>query len=240
MIKPEEVALTSKRGRERRTVWFVDGPETSAHPLCVFLDGEHYLKNLEALATLDTLMASQLVPRMSLAFVSNVDDAARHEDYTCNDAYAAMVGEELVPWARRRRPSIQETDNVLCGVSLSGLAAAHISLRYPEIFPLVLAQSGSFWWNDLRFAGLVRESPSCGRRYWLSVGDLETDTGVTHPPSGIYQAVSQIVGVESAVEALGAAGADVHLHRFHGGHAFAPWRSELGEAVAWLLRGQPD
>jgi enterochelin esterase-like enzyme len=71
----------------------------------------------------------------------------------------------------------------------------------------------------------------------MSVGDMETDTNVSHPPSGLHQTVSQIVAVEAAVAALEAAGADVHFNRFHGGHSFAPWRNELGEALQWLLRG---
>ena len=50
------------------------------------------------------------------------------------------------------------------------------------------------------------------------------------------QHISQIDGVERARAALVDAGADVHLHRFHGGHTFAPWRAELADALRWLAR----
>jgi enterochelin esterase-like enzyme len=73
-------------------------------------------------------------------------------------------------------------------------------------------------------------------RFWLSVGDEETDVNVTHPPTGIFQRISQIAGVERAHAVLEENGGEVNCHRFRGGHAFTPWRAELSEALPWLLR----
>ena len=90
------------------------------------------------------------------------------------------------------------------------------------------------WWQDKRFAQIVAQHAPISGRYWLSVGDGETDTDVRHPPTGMHQMVSQIAGVEAAVAALERAGATVHLERFEGGHTFAPWRAELPRALSWL------
>ena len=69
----------------------------------------------------------------------------------------------------------------------------------------------------------------------LSVGDKGIDENVFHPPTNMHQEYSQIVGVQSAVDALKARGAKVNYHLFNGGHEFGPWTAELGDALQWLL-----
>lgn len=221
----EEVTIGSSS--YARTAWIAPGPAT-AHSLCLVLDGEHYLGGMDALPVLDSL-----APRTFL-FLSHGGAAARHVDYVGNAEFARFVGEDVVPWARARVPALAGGDHLICGVSLSGLAAAHVAVSYPEIFSRALCQSGSFWFAPDRFAALVRARPPASSRFWLSVGDLETDTDVTHPPTGLFQTISQIEGVERACGVLREAGAEVRLERFHGGHSFPPWRAELAAALQWL------
>ncbi len=178
-------------------------------------------------------MESGAIPRATFVFVSHVDGAARHDDYVCNDRYSEFIEREVVRWARERVPSIQEDGNLIGGLSLSGLAAAHIALRRPDLFSYALCQSGSFWW----LADHPIEFPATRSRFWLSVGDEETSTEVAHPPSGIFQRVSQIDGVRQVARRLELAGATVELNVYSGGHAAAPWRAELGPALRWLFGG---
>jgi len=220
-----------------RLVWFSAGPK-AMHPLCVFLDGDFYLK-MELPSILDKLIASGRIPRMSFAIVAHNGGQSRHEDYVCNDRFARFVSEELFIWAKNRVESIQANGNLICGLSLSGLASAHIHMTFPNLFSASLSQSGSFWWNRKRFAELVRGRRLPNARYWLSVGDQETAESATHAPSGMRQEFSQIEGVKSAVHALTAAGAEVVYREFHGGHAFEPWMSELPEALEWLTENRP-
>ena len=120
---------------------------------------------------------------------------------------------------------------MICGLSLSGLQAAFTACRHPDVFSLALCQSGSFWWladNEILW-------PATNARFWLSVGDKETATNVSHPPTGLFQGISQIAGVETAAQRLSALGGGVRCHRYAGGHAAAPWREELGPALQWLL-----
>lgn len=224
-------------GGYRRTVWFSAGPDRTNHPLCVFLDGDHYLESVGAEAILRESIAAGRIPQMSFAFVAHHSAAARHEDYTCNDRFAGFVARHLLAWAVGRVPSIASEGNIVCGLSLSGLASAHIALTFPQVFSRSLCQSGSFWWRQQRFATLAREhAPTSGSRYWLSVGDEETEEDVSHPPTAMVQGVSQITGVVSAVEGLRAGGAEVEYHLLRGGHAFGPWADELGDALRWLSR----
>jgi iron(III)-enterobactin esterase len=218
-----------------RSAWLVEGPATN-HSLCILLDGEHYRDNVHALPIFSTLMQRGSIPPMTLVFVSNGGAAARHSDYVCDPQFARFIAEDVVSHARARVPSLSAERHLICGLSLSGLAAAHIALLYPTRFPAALCQSGSFWFEPDAFARLARQRAPVATRFWLSVGDEETATNVTHPPTGLFQGISQIAGVERARAALEEHGGEVNCHRYRGGHTFDPWRAELGDALQWLLR----
>jgi predicted alpha/beta superfamily hydrolase len=61
-------------------------------------------------------------------------------------------------------------------------AAAFITLRRPAVFSNALCQSGSFWWLADHHVDL----PATHARFWLSVGSEETDTQISHPPTGCF------------------------------------------------------
>lgn len=235
---------TTIEGRDyTRTAWFVAGPKQTSHALGVFLDGEYYLEKVGALTILEKAVASGRIPPMSFLFIPSNGPQSRHEDFTCNDQYTRFVAEEVIDWAKNQVGSISTEGNLVCGLSLSGLASAHATLKYPKVFSSALSQSGSFWWDDRRFATLARSHSDIRSRHWLSVGDKEIQEDVSHPPTGMYQGVSQVLGCQSAVDALRASGAEVRHHVYRGGHAFDPWREELDEALQWLVgseRGEPN
>lgn len=188
---------------------------------------------MQAVQVLEALLESGSIPPATFVFVSHLSGAARHEDYTCNDRYSEFIERNVVQWARAQVPSIQASDNLIAGLSLSGLAAAHIALRRPDLFSYALCQSGSFWW----LADHPAEMPETQARFWLSVGDQETATEVSHPPTQLYQRVSQIEGVKSVAQRLEGLGATVAYNVYGGGHAMAPWRAELASALHWLFGG---
>lgn len=227
----EESTVISSCGEYTRTVWFLPSLSDQPHPLCLFLDAEHYLRDMRVLPIIAGLIGSGAIPPVTCAFVSHVNGAARHADLTCNESYARFIAEDVVARARQRDPNIQSGENIICGLSLSGLAGAHIAFRYPDTFSFALCQSGSFWWladNDVSL-------PPTRTKFWLSVGDQERDIDVTHPPSGLHQRVSQIEGVEAAARRFEELGGTVNYAPYSGGHAIAPWREELGPALAWLI-----
>jgi enterochelin esterase family protein len=234
-VPAEAISIKSTEREYVRSAWLIEGPRTD-HSLCVLLDGELYRDNVDALPILSTLMQRGTVPPMTLVFVSHGDAAARHTDYVYDPQFARFIAEDVVSRARARVPSLSEDRHVICGLSLSGLAAAHIALLYPTRFPAALCQSGSFWLDPDAFAHVAQQRPPVGTRFWLSVGDEETDAGVSHPPTGLVQRMSQIEGVERARAVLEEHGAEVNCHRYRGGHTFEHWRAELSDALPWLLR----
>ncbi len=234
-VAGQELSIESTGREYVRSAWLVEGPRTD-HSLCVLLDGEHYRDNVQALPIISTLMQRGSLPPMTLVFVSHGGAAARHSDYVCDPQFARFIAEDVVSRARSRVPSLSAERHLICGLSLSGLAAAHIALLYPTRFPAALCQSGSFWFEPEAFAQLARQRPPVKTRFWLSVGDEETAADVSHPPTGLFQGISQIAGVERARAALEENGGDVNCHRYRGGHAFEQWRAELGDALQWLLR----
>lgn len=132
-------------GEYTRTVWVIPGPP-EPHPLYLFLDGEHYLRDMFIAPVARGLTACGRVPSGTWAFVSHVCGADRIADYTCNERYTSFIAEDVVS-ALRSRFSLAPFGHVIGGLSLSALAAAHLTLRYPGLFNSALCQSGSFWWR---------------------------------------------------------------------------------------------
>src|SRR4029079_11687954 len=185
-VLAEEMSIASTEREYVRSAWLIEGPKT-AHSLCVLLDGELYRDNVTALPIFSRLRRRGSIPPMTLVFVSHGGAAARHSDYLGDPQFARFIADDVVSRARARVPSLSAERHVICGLSLSGLAAAHIALLYPTRFPAALCQSGSFWWEPDAFARLAQERAPVKTRFWLSVGDEETDVNVSHPPTGLFQ-----------------------------------------------------
>ncbi|MEJ7602992.1 MAG: alpha/beta hydrolase-fold protein [Kofleriaceae bacterium] len=236
----EELSITSAAGEYVRSAWLVEGPQT-AHSLCVLLDGEHYRDGIQALPIFSTLIQRGSIPPLTLVFVSHGGSAARHADYLDDPQFARFIAEDVVGQARARVPSLSAERHLICGLSLSGLAAAHIALRYPTRFAAALCQSGSFWFEPDGFARLARLRPPLKTRFWLSVGDEETATQVSHPPTGLVQDLSQIAGVERARAVLEEAGGEVNCHRYWGRpcHRALAGRARRCPAMAVADRVEP-
>jgi len=220
-----------------RNIWYLPCPADIQHRLCVFLDGEHYQRDMQAVPALAELLEGPTSLPLSLLFVSHVapgEGAAEYEarrtaDYTCNEGYARFTAEEIVQWATRRNPGIRPSGHVICGLSLSGLQSAFTTIRHPAVFSSCLSQSGSFWWLHGRSLDL---GPTKAK-FWFSVGDQETATQVAHSPQ-LYQMMSQIAGVEMAAENCRRSGGTVHFCKYPGGHDMAAWKAELPTALRWL------
>ncbi|MEO0795014.1 MAG: alpha/beta hydrolase-fold protein [Verrucomicrobiota bacterium] len=234
-MKLEEHSVSSRDGAYTRKVWMRPGPVDRVHPLAIFLDAEYYLRDMDSPQMLEGLMESSAIPELTILFVSHVDVPARVENFTCNPRYASFIAEDLFGWAREQNASIQASNNLISGLSLSGLQGVFTALSYPQKFSYCLAQSGSFWWEDCRLIGEIANYAASGQRYWLSVGDEEVATHIDRPQIGLYQEVSQIEGVTRTADALRTIGAEVSYHLFKGGHAPAPWSDDLPKGMQWLF-----
>lgn len=233
-IKLEEHVVSCPKTKYERIVRLKRGPKEHAHRLLLFLDGEHYWRDMNAIPVIENLIRNGHLPDMSIALVGHVSGAARHEDYTCNERYADFIGEAVMPWLNDAIGNLQPQGHTICGLSLSGLMATYLTLRHPNLFGSCLSQSGSHWWKPEEFTHFVRQQSPTTARFWLSVGSEETESNVTHPPTGLLQKVNQIEGVEKTAALLKDMGGTVHYHQFDGGHQLQPWRHELTDALPWL------
>jgi enterochelin esterase-like enzyme len=236
MIPPQEHLVSNASGSCSRKVWLMDAPGTvPAKRLGIFLDGEYYVHRMNAPAAIEALQKSGMIEPMTCLFVSHVDGAARHTDLTCNPEYAAYIAREVVGWIRARQPHLEKGGHLIAGPSLGGLAAAFTTLQHPHVFARCLSHSGSFWWKEEWLTKHLHGMPHSQLRFWLSVGDKETATGVSHPPTGLLQNVTQVAACERFAKALAMQHHRVLYRVFEGGHEFGPWKDELPNALQWLL-----
>jgi len=226
--------VSSKDLSYERTVWLLDQAAQSSSELIVFLDAELYLERTSALKTIHRWRDAGLIPQGPVLFVSNNGAASRHEDFTCHPGYANFIASDVMDWARQSYPDVK--DGVIFGLSLSGLAAAYIASRHPAVFRAAVCQSPSFWWDQARFADELPTSARPGQEYWICVGSDETSAGVSHPPSGLYQGMTQIAGCSQTVAALRSKGYEVSYREYRGGHDPACWGEDLALALPWVWR----
>lgn len=221
-----------------RRVW-VERVGVGRTPLVVLLDGEYYRDRMQLLERLREATSDEVLPPATYAFVSHVDetmtdqDSVRWRESFCNETFADFVVDDVIP-AVEATLSDTPSQRILAGLSLTGLAATHIALRRPSMFDAVIAQSGSFWWNDCWLAK-QRELLACQPTVFeLCCGLEEVDTNVDHG-HGLLQAVSQLDANSQLVDALTQAGHTVRFETYAGGHALAPWAEHFVPALKRLI-----
>jgi enterochelin esterase family protein len=149
-------------------------------------------------------------------------------------AYAEFLANELVPHVVPEHPELDAARKILIGLSLSGLAAAHAALTTSR-FHAAVCQSPSFWWENERLAASLPAAKDQAPAFWVSVGDCETTSGVSHAPSGLWQETSQRESCARGSAAFERAGYRVAHREFRGGHDPACWRDDLMLAIPWAM-----
>lgn len=232
---PVEYLIANSSGTIERPVWLSVPGEEAARGAILFLDGELYRERVRAQDVVDALVAAGAIPPVRCLYVSNAGAAARHADYTCSDAYAAFIAHDVAGWFAEQDAAACAGRIVLAGLSLSGLAAAHMAIRHPAPWRSVICQSPSFWWQDESFR---RQLPPAAPQHpplWVCVGDAETSREVAHPPSGLWQGETQIDACRRTCDDLARLGYDVRYGTYAGGHDPAHWADDLRLALQWAI-----
>ena len=217
-----------------RKVWIEPPTCDDASDCLIFLDAEIYRDRVKAPEIIQDLQATGQVRPIVSVYLSYLDTAARHTDFTCNEAFSRFVAISFRDWIEKSVGRFERY--FLCGLSLSGLSAAFTCLQHPSAFSGTLCQSPSAWWNDEWLAACVdREKPNHGR-YWISVGDQELEENVSHPPSGLLQKSNQLDSVRRLTKKIEASCKALHYAEFPGGHDPACWAGELPGAISWLTQ----
>jgi enterochelin esterase-like enzyme len=230
-IKLEKHTISDSVTGYSRSIRLLRSPADQPQRLCLFLDGELYLQKMKIAPVLEDLNKRGALPPVTFAFFDHLNMKAREQDYTCNDKFGNFIGEKVIPWLQHEVSGLRPGHHLIGGLSLSGLASAWLALQYPGHFRYCLSQSGSFWWNNQFLAKSAAKRDPISTRFWLSVGNRETE--VDEPPE-----VSQIEGVKNAHRVLSSLGATVHYNEYDGGHDLKYWRAELEQALHWLLSGK--
>lgn len=226
----DEAEIASPAFAAPREVWLQ--PSLGATRCCIFLDANLYLDRVEAAAVVNHVFPESGRPPLSCVYFSAPSAAARHEDFVCNDSFTDFLADELVPWIEQRT-TVHES-YYLCGLSLSGLAAAYAALRRSDVFSGAICQSPSAWWNEEWLTQSLDRWPSSKTRLWLSVGNKEVQQGISHGPSNLFQGTTQLDSCRRLAEALRPRCAEVSYHEFAGGHDPRCWALDLAPALAWL------
>lgn len=228
-----ERIIRSRSGGFERTLWTLTPRNGQAVAAIIFLDGELYVERVMAAGVVQRLQECAAIPPVASVFVSNGGAAARHDDFACCPEYAKFIAKDLVGSISIEHPTVHEF--IIAGLSLSGLMAAYAATRYPEVFRTAICQSPSLWWERGRF---YQELPLAGpgMELWICVGSQETDSGISHPPSGLLQEMTQVAGCTRAAAALREKGYSVSYREFNGGHDPECWREDLALALPWVWR----
>ncbi|HEY7806774.1 MAG TPA: alpha/beta hydrolase-fold protein [Croceibacterium sp.] len=221
-----------------RKVWVQRALAPSAANCLVFLDAEFYLDKVRAPTILLDLQRAGSLPGATAVYVSHVDLMARARDLVCDDRFASFVADDLLGWIERSLGRFERF--FLCGLSLSALEATFVALRHPATFHGVLAQSPSAWWQDERLVKVIAPGLASGSRFWISVGEQETQENVLHSPAGLSQKASQRDSVRRLAQALQGRCRELHYNEFPGAHEMTCWAQELPRALPWLLHDAAD
>lgn len=234
-MKLKAFTVVSKSGDYSRNVWTLSDDSNRPQKLCIFLDAELYIDRINAPEIIRRLRQDEAISPVTCIFVSHLNSEQRHYDYVCNSDYATFIAEDVFDWVVENIGDVNEEGNVICGLSLSGLASTHIALNYPNRFSFALSQSPSYWWNNEWLKDQLSILNHASGKYWISVGDQETESDVSHPPTNMAQATSQVDAAARFVNALKAQTNDVHFNLFDGGHDIEAWKAELSSALRWLI-----
>jgi enterochelin esterase family protein len=220
-----------------RSIW-IYGPVNggAVSNLVVFLDGELFLKHLDALALINRLAAEHELADSLFVFVSMHSQAARLSECSCHPQFARFIAVELVEFMEVSYPELKKVQQrVLAGVSFSGLAAVFTAGQFPGVFQKIIAQSGSFWWKD---CWLIKHLSKMTKRlpasFYLDVGARETEIDVEGDPTeDTFQSTSQIDSVKQLRDTLAGQGCPVNYVEFSGGHEAKEWAQTLPGALIW-------
>jgi enterochelin esterase family protein len=235
-------------GGRLRNIWVYTPPGYAAHDstacdLLIVFDGAMYLEDIPLPAVLDSLVAARRVRPTVAVLVDDSTSTARLDDLANHESFVKYVADELVPWVRRNWNVTRDPHRTtLTGSSAGGLASAFIALERPDVFGIVLSQSGAFWrgaegsngapfeWVTTRVAALPRRDV----RFYLDVGSTESRGALGGAAPSILDANRHLR------DALRAKGYAVTYTEIPGGvHAAITWGPRLPIGLATLGSGGP-
>lgn len=242
--------VSTAYGRSRR-VWVYQPPGypgvcARSCPLLLTFDGGVYLGDIPLPEILDSLIAAGKMPPIVALLVDDASGAERLDDLANRAKFATFVGDELLPWLRKRwKVTTDPSKTIVTGSSAGGLASAYLAFRRPDLFGNVLSQSGAFWrgseasnaapfeWVTDQYAGAAKKAI----RFFLDVGSTESTGAMNGTAPSILSANRKLRDV------LRSKGYDVQYFEVPNGvHDATSWRTRLPVGLSAFAAGwrQPN
>jgi enterochelin esterase-like enzyme len=223
--------LASERlGNERRVFTYTPPGYDAArtYPLVVCFDGWGYVQNayVPLPTVLDNLIADGRIPPVVAVLPDSLNQETRMRELFLHEPFVEFLAEELLPWARERLSFANDpARTVVAGSSAGGLTASFAALRRPDLFGLVLSQSGAYSRGTLPHEYATRDPLPI--RFYLDAGTLETFSALGF--DALLHANRHMRDV------LLAKGYDVTYREFPGGHDYLWWRETIADGLIALL-----
>ena len=226
-----ERLASARLGNERQVFTYTPAAYDAGrtYPLLICFDGWAYVQQayVPLQTVLDNLIAEGAIPPVVAVLPDSLDTSTRTRELNLHEPFVEFLAEELLPWAHDRLSFEDDpARTIVAGSSLGGLTAAFCGLRRPDLFGLVLSQSGAFQ------RGLPDELARTDRlpvRFALDVGALETTQFEQF--ASLYHSNLHLRDV------LVAKGYDVSFREFPGGHDYFWWRETIADGLITLLSG---
>jgi enterochelin esterase-like enzyme len=216
-----------------RRFWLYTASTAVSPPysLQVALDGRLAVEILKLPRMLDLQIDRGTIRPTAALFIDTPDRRELH----CVPEFAEYIAQRVLPWVRSRVPVTQDSaSTVISGSSFGGLCAAYVGLHYPDVFGVVLSQTGWFRWHpddDLEHEWLARafiDSPTLPIRFYLDVGNLENARMSDGGPS-------QLVANRHMRDVLRAKGYHVMYREYSSGHDYSSIQNPLFDALPLVL-----
>ncbi|SHJ49211.1 enterochelin esterase [Hathewaya proteolytica DSM 3090] len=194
--------------------------------LIVLTDGFMQINILNAVTVLDNLIYHNMIPRSLCVFVDSNSD--RVNELAFNKKYGELIVNEILPWARSKYNVTDKPEETLIGgVSLGALASAYIVLEFPNVFHNVLAQSGSFFWDNQWLINRYIDSEKVNSKFYLNVGFLEDRPYDDEPVMRD--------SIDKLRDVLLNKGYEVAYDRLPSGHDYLSWGEGLANGLIALM-----
>lgn len=233
--------LRSRILGDSRRIWVYRPPGFlprvgNLHVAIVF-DGWLYTTAIPTPTILDNLAAEHRIPPVVGVFVDSrrmCTDRLRDMVYH-PEPFGRFLAKELLPWIEKAVGIRCHPDRTaLIGASGGGLCAVRFSLDYPNMFRLVLSQSGSLWAEDPArhepgaVLGLILNHPRpAPLRIYMEAGVFDTWS----PVNG----ASLLSANRHVRDVLRMKGYNLTYREFSGGHEFDCWRQSIVGGLTTLM-----
>jgi enterochelin esterase-like enzyme len=162
--------------------------------------------------------------------------------------YSDFIVKELLLFIQSRYP-IDKNKQAIGGFSLGALSAMDIALSHPEVFSMMGAFSGSFWWRridasdkafdekkDRIMHNLVREIEKCeGLKFWFQTGTR--DEQHDRNGNGVIDSIDDTLDLISELTKKGYRPFhDIVYHEIKGGeHNQHTWGEAMPHFLKWAF-----